>query len=88
MIDRIFSVISWLFGVLVTIAIVIAIAVILDIGIDKVDEYTATQKFNNGICTECGGHYVFVQAIGHYFGSDYMYECDQCGKHIEIPKYK
>ncbi len=40
--------------------------------------------WNNGICSNCGGHYRFQQAIGHQYFTDYMYTCDKCGHSIEV----
>jgi len=88
MINRFLSAFYWIIGVALSVAIVLAIAVALTFGLDKLDAVVADRKFNNGICTECGGNYVFVQAVGHQISTDYIYECDGCGRHIEIPKYK
>ncbi len=41
------------------------------------------KKWNNGYC-ECGGHYVYEQAVGHQNFTSYIYECDSCGRHIEL----
>lgn len=42
--------------------------------------------WNNGICSECGGNYVFVEPIGHENYTSYFYKCDRCGKGIDISK--
>lgn len=88
MIDRFLSAFYWVIGVVLSVIIVLAIAAVLAFGADKLDAIVADNKFNNGVCTECGGNYVFVQAVGHQISTDYIYECDGCGRHIEIPKYK
>ena len=44
------------------------------------------EMFNNGICKECGGTYVYLQAVGHRDKTGFLYECDQCGNVIEIDK--
>lgn len=44
-------------------------------------------EWNDGICSDCGGNYVFQQAIGHRTLTDYMYVCDKCGRKIEIGQY-
>lgn len=54
---------------------------------NKIDTNIASSKYNNGICESCGGDYIYLQAVGHYIDTDYIYECNKCGKHIEIPKY-
>ena len=48
----------------------------------------AISEYNNGICTHCGGHYIFYQAIGHDGGNTYLYRCDGCGDFVEIPILK
>ena len=88
MVDRFLSAFSLVIGIVLSVVIVLAIAVALAFGVDKFDTIVADRKFNNGICTKCGGNYVFVQAVGHQISTDYIYECDGCGGHIEIPKYK
>lgn len=40
-------------------------------------------KWNNGYC-ECGGHWEYVEAVGHRNHTGFIYECSECGKHIEI----
>lgn len=41
--------------------------------------------YNNGVCTECGGNYVFSGAA-HVKNSDdiYYYTCDKCGHTIRV----
>ena len=41
-------------------------------------------RYNNGICTNCGGHYVYQEAVGHRYETYYLYRCDKCGDLIEI----
>lgn len=41
-------------------------------------------NFNGGICTNCGGHYVYQQAVGHQVGTSYVYKCEQCGRLLEV----
>lgn len=43
--------------------------------------------WNDGICTRCGGHYVYVQTVGHQYTTDYMYRCDTCHYQIQIADY-
>lgn len=54
---------------------------------DKIDTSVANSKWNNGICKACGGELTYLQAVGHYISTDYIYECEKCGRHVEIPKY-
>ena len=45
------------------------------------------KKWNNGICSKCGGTYTYQQAIGHHCDTNYIYICDSCGKLIEVDTY-
>ena len=40
--------------------------------------------YNNGVCTNCGGHYEFVSASRHKQTTYYYYQCDNCEKIIEL----
>ena len=40
--------------------------------------------YNNGVCTECGGHYEFISAAKDRQTTYYYYQCDNCKKIIEI----
>lgn len=44
-------------------------------------------NWNYGIHDGCGGHWVYEQAVGHRFGTDYMYKCDKCGYRHEFTSY-
>jgi ferredoxin-fold anticodon binding domain-containing protein len=50
---------------------------------DKNDE----KVYNNGICTECGGDYIFSSAVHvcNIDGSedDYYYTCNKCGHTVK-----
>ncbi len=35
-------------------------------------------KWNDGHCP-CGGNWVYQQAVGHRYDTDYIYRCDKCG---------
>ena len=43
--------------------------------------------YNNGICTYCGGHYIYSQAVGHRHTTNYIYICDKCGHTIEVSQH-
>ncbi len=45
---------------------------------------TSTVEYNGGICPRCGGTFVYQQAVGHRYSTNYIYKCDKCGKTIEI----
>lgn len=48
---------------------------------------SSSVAWNNGICSYCGGHYKFQQAIGHQHMTDYLYTCDTCGRSIEVAEH-
>ena len=41
------------------------------------------EEYNDGICKECGGHYEYVESVGHKHNTSYIYKCDKCGHRIE-----
>lgn len=65
--------------IIVGIAFIICLVVGIIIGLKERDQ----KMWNNGYC-ECGGHWVYEQAVGHQYGTSYMYKCDSCGKRIEV----
>lgn len=62
----------------------LAVAIILLIILYLMRSCASENTWNNGICSYCGGHYKFQQAIGHQYSTDYMYTCDKCGHSIEV----
>ena len=40
--------------------------------------------YNDGVCTNCGGHYEFVSASRYKQTTYYYYQCDNCEKIIEL----
>lgn len=42
------------------------------------------EKWNNGICTECGGEYKFKNA----YNSSYFYACENCDHVIKLEELK
>lgn len=45
------------------------------------------ERWNDGICEKCGGHYHLVTAYTKGRQSDpvyYIYECDECGNKLEL----
>ena len=55
------------------------------IGISFIIDKTNDKKWNDGYC-QCGGEYVYTQAIGHQYSTGYLYECNKCGKIYESHK--
>lgn len=45
------------------------------------------KTWNNGFCS-CGGHWEYMQPIGHAYNTDYIYKCDKCGKTHEFSKVR
>ena len=43
--------------------------------------------WNNGRCS-CGGEWVYEQAIGHKYDTDYIYKCDKCGTRYEFDEMR
>ena len=39
--------------------------------------------WNGGHCS-CGGNWVYKEAVGHRYTTDYIYECDSCGRMHEF----
>ena len=67
---------------LISIIAIIGI-VIFFVGITVFCIISHKPQHSNGICTECGGQYEFVQAVGHKYDTSYIYKCNECGKIIE-----
>lgn len=73
-------------GLTDTIAIIIVIVMVFAIMaiLQNITEKRDIKKWNNGICTECGGKYEYLEAVGHKYDTDFIYRCNQCGKIIEL----
>ena len=78
MVSRDSSNFTWQFA-LILIGIIIVLFII--------DSIHSTSVYNDGICKNCGGHYVFQTAIGHNYTTSYIYKCDKCGNLIEVSDY-
>lgn len=67
------------------------VTIILGLSIAFSSKYACAKKddlkYNGGICTKCGGRYIYQQAIGHQVDTDYIYICDRCGHMIELDSY-
>ena len=61
--------------------LIIIIAVVLVV---KGCQYSADKRvWNDGHCS-CGGNWVYDTAVGHMYGTDYVYVCDSCGSPYEF----
>ena len=69
---------------LITIILVISLIV----GLTVYSNYSDEVKFNNGICPKCGGYFMFYQAVGHMYGTSYVYMCTHCENCIEIDEFR
>lgn len=74
-------------GDLIGIIVVLASLTLLVIGLVRCSHNADAAEWNNGYCT-CGGHWRYEQAVGHQYGTSYIYKCDECGKRIEIGTYE
>ena len=46
----------------------------------------STKVYNNGTHKNCGGHWIYENAIGHRYSTNYIYHCDKCGTIYEFTK--
>lgn len=72
---------------IISIILLIVVAAAIVIGAVTYLRWEEEKDWNNGYC-ECGGHWVYEQAVGHAYGTSYLYKCDECGKTIDIWKYR
>lgn len=45
------------------------------------------EKYNEGVCTECGQQFVLKEAVGHRNSTTHIFQCENCGKLIELEYY-
>ena len=67
--------------------ICLVVTVVIAVVWYKADKNAAIERYNNGICHDCGGEYKYDQAVGHYFDTTYIYKCDKCGNIVELNEY-
>lgn len=69
--------------VIVFVFVSIALAIIggtIEANQSEIEANQSEKEYNNGICSECGGHYKFVSSSYIRHGSDeYYYSCEDCG---------
>lgn len=68
---------------IITAGIVFAICAVLC----KIDSTVDNNKWNGGY-HQCGGKWVYEQAVGHRYSTDYLYRCDKCGMIEEFNEYR
>lgn len=59
--------------------IVTLISVLIAIIIVFVSYSVNADQWNDGYCS-CGGRWVYQEAVGHRYSTNYIYKCDNCGK--------
>lgn len=74
-------------GDIVGALIVLVLLVVLVVALVSCGRNKDTAVWNNGYCT-CGGHWRYEQAVGHQYGTSYIYKCDKCGSRVEIDRYE
>ncbi len=65
----------------------IAIIVLLILRTIQIDVNRDKDKWNNGYHS-CGGKWVYEQAIGHRYSTNYIYKCDKCNVREEFIEYR
>lgn len=56
------------------------ITIVLAIIGGTIEANQSEEEYNNGICSECNGHYKFVSSSHITNGSnEYYYSCEDCG---------
>ena len=73
--------IKYIFFLCVTLAVLV-IAIFLPLSC--AESCIENAVWNEGIHQDCGGHWEYEQAIGHYFETNYIYCCDKCGAREEF----
>lgn len=68
--------------------IMLIICIIIMFIINSCEATLSEKTYNNGIHEGCGGHWVYENAIGHRYSTNFIYHCDKCGMTIEfVEKY-
>jgi len=53
----------------------------------KIDSNIDNDKWNGGYHS-CGGKWVYEQAVGHRYSTNYIYQCNKCGMREEFTEYR
>ncbi len=74
---------------MVKVIIGMAVLIIILVGVCYLEKKHDEKIYNNGVCTECGGHYEYSQLVRNGTAStkSYIYRCDKCHKIIELSSY-
>ena len=65
---------------LVVSAVIIIIIGLIALGLYKHD-YSV---WNHGHHSNCGGNWVYQEAVGHKYNTCYIFRCDKCGETYEF----
>lgn len=66
--------------VIVLFILFVFITIVLAIIGGTIEANQSEEEYNNGICSECSGHYKFVSSSHITNGSnEYYYSCEDCG---------
>lgn len=68
----------------ITIAIMFLVIIGVIIGCIIIGKIHDDKLWNYGHCPACGSEWEYEQAVGHYYSTDYVYVCNNCGRRIEI----
>ena len=72
---------------IVAVGSVIGILALIILGAIKLDDNRDRDRWNNGY-HQCGGKWVYEQAVGHRYSTNYIYRCDKCGIREEFLEYR
>lgn len=63
-------------------SIIVIVVCIGTVTISLNEVKAADENYNNGVCTECGGHFEFSGGSQYKTHHEYYYTCDNCGHTI------
>lgn len=72
---------------MVKFTLIMAVIIFIIVGLLLIEKKYDKEAYNDGICTECGGNYIFSSAT-HFknSGDTYYYTCDKCGHTIKTSR--
>ena len=63
---------------------ILGICIVLIFILNIYASISSVNTYNNGIHKDCGGHWVYENAVGHRFSTNFIYHCDKCGTIVEL----
>ena len=63
---------------------ILGICIVLIFILNIYASISSANTYNNGIHKDCGGHWVYENAVGHRFSTNFIYHCDKCSTTIEL----